>query len=173
MPAKRTDKILDLLDATLQSTSPHNTGMPVGDPDLCLCCQRKPCIEGRSWCEDCLPEENDTAPEIDPHWLDRPGGGIDWRIEDEEDDSEAAPGDAEIYETVQAALRVTLDQCREAEVPPPLAITVWDADTGEPVGFAVNVPVIELMNCSADFADFLARMHGAVADYLGTEEVEE
>jgi hypothetical protein len=55
----RTDKILDLLDATLQSTTPRHHGADVFSPDTCVGCNIAPAIEGRSWCERCLPENDD------------------------------------------------------------------------------------------------------------------
>jgi hypothetical protein len=60
---KRTDKILDLLDAALQSTTPRHFGTGGVSPDTCVGCTDRPAIEGRSWCELCLPENDDKAPE--------------------------------------------------------------------------------------------------------------
>jgi hypothetical protein len=54
----RTDKILDLLDGALQSTTPRHHGAGYGsiEQEMCVGCLGKPPIEGRSWCERCLPE---------------------------------------------------------------------------------------------------------------------
>jgi hypothetical protein len=60
---KRTDKILDLLDAALQSTTPRHFGTGGVSPETCVGCTDRPAIEGRSWCEMCLPESGDKAPE--------------------------------------------------------------------------------------------------------------
>jgi hypothetical protein len=62
---KRTDKILDLLDGALQSTTPRHFGSGGISPDTCVGCAGRPAIEGRSWCEHCLPENDEKAPEPD------------------------------------------------------------------------------------------------------------
>lgn len=65
MSTKRTDKILDLLDGALQSTSPKHYGSEVSfsSEEMCVGCMVVPPIEGRSWCERCLPERQPEPPD--------------------------------------------------------------------------------------------------------------
>ena len=71
---RSTKDILDLLDATLQSTTPKNFGMPAGTTDRCVACQMATPAPGSDWCFHCKPSRlGDPLPEADPQILGREG----------------------------------------------------------------------------------------------------
>lgn len=156
MTQKRTDRILDLLDASLQSTTPRQQGMPLGDLDLCCGCASRPVVEGRSWCERCLPDARDDAPP-------RPAG---------DHDEPASPWD----ELMQAALfhhneipdeavgAVQIDAVIDGEVQ---ALAFVAVDEGHnPVGLGLNV---ELIVSSPDCFAMLAALDQTFVRLFGAE----
>lgn len=130
MSTKRTDKILDLLDAGLQSTTPLQTGMQTY-PDRCCGCERRAPVEGRSWCEHCLPELDVETPES---------------TEVPEETSEDVPpwsSSTGWYGDLLTDPPPGLDHLATIHLGPtpddePIAIVGLDVD-GKPVGFGLNV----------------------------------
>jgi hypothetical protein len=156
MSTKRTDKILELLDATLQSTTRSGEGMPVGNPNLCVCCQQAIPIEGRSWCAACLPEESDDVTAASPYslWYHGPD-------EDQEDDDE---DDDEALRVTMEAIGAELAAMREAGMPPPAMMTIH-ADDGTAIGYAVDMGLLALLGI-ANVPELVDLVTQAVSEHL-------
>lgn len=135
MTRKRTDRILDLLDATLQSTTPTQHGMPIGDPELCCGCVARPVVEGRSWCERCLPEAQDDAPPRPPE--DRPEDRLSLSQRNRMMEAAGYHRDEPPDDAVAA---VQIEAMIDGE-PQALAFVAVDADHN-PVGIGLNVELI-------------------------------